>query len=289
MDCLRARRDLALIFAVATLSSTSCLVRTRTVAPPGKTANRPLLKATKDELIQRIHSVSDPIRSFTMKIDMAPSIGNLYGGKVTDYPEISGYILYRKPDEIRVIGLDPVVHSTAFDMLSKGNEFRVLIPSRNQFIEGLNDAPANSPNKLENLRPVAFLTSLLINPPVGDADPTILEDDTNETKAIYIMMFLSRDGEQLRLLRNVYFNRYTLQIIRQKTFDAGGYIVSDTTYSNWKDYGGIPFPATIDIQRPQDGYELVLTVTDLKVNSPDITDQKFVLEKPPNAQVKVLK
>jgi outer membrane lipoprotein-sorting protein len=103
------------------------------------------------------------------------------------------------------------------------------------------------------------------------------------------MMFLSRDGEQLRLLRNVYFNRYTLQIIRQKTFDAGGYIVSDTTYSNWKDYGGIPFPATIDIQRPQDGYELVLTVTDLKVNSPDITDQKFVLEKPPNAQVKVLK
>jgi hypothetical protein len=160
MDCLRARRDLALIFVVATFSSTSCLVRTRTVAPPGKTANRPLLKATKDELIQRIHSVSDPIQSFTMKIDMAPSIGNLYGGKVTDYPEISGYILYRKPDEIRVIGLDPVVHSTAFDMLSKGNEFRVLIPSRNQFIEGLNDAPANSPNKLENLRPVAFLTSL---------------------------------------------------------------------------------------------------------------------------------
>jgi outer membrane lipoprotein-sorting protein len=87
----------------------------------------------------------------------------------------------------------------------------------------------------------------------------------------------------------VYFNRYTLQITRQKTFDAAGYIVSDTTYSNWKNYGGVPCPATIDIQRPQDGYELVLTVMDLKMNSPDITDQKFVLEKPPNAQVKVLK
>ncbi|HEY3936675.1 MAG TPA: hypothetical protein VGL97_04565 [Bryobacteraceae bacterium] len=289
MECLRARRDLAVIVAVAALACSSCLVRRRTVAPPGKVANKPLLTATKEDLLQRIRSVSDPVHSFAMKVDMAPSIGNLYGGTITDYPTISGYIFYRKPDEIRVIGLDPVVHGTAFDMLSKGNAFRVSIPSRNQFVEGLNDTPANSPNKLENLRPVAFLTSLLINPPTGSPDMTILEDDTNETKAIYIVLFLARDGERLRLLRNVYFDRYTLQITRQKTFDAAGYIVSDTSYENWKNYGGFPFPASIDILRPQDGYELVLNVTDLRVNSPDVTDQKFILVKPPNAQIKVLK
>jgi len=268
----------------------ACLVRKRIVKPPGAKENRPVLKATKEELIERIRNISDPIESFNLKVDMAPSVGNLYGGQVTDYTSIIGYILYRKPDQIRVIGLEPAIHGTAFDMVSMGNDFRVSIPLKSQFIEGRNDAPpSSSQNKLENLRPAALLTALLIRPPDPNTDLTVLEDDTNETTAAYIVITLQRSGDKLKAVRNVYFDRYTLDISRQRTFDSEGNITSDTSYANWKDYSGKRFPGLIDIQRPKDGYEVILTVMDLKLNTPDITAEKFVLNPAPGVQVRTLK
>src|SRR5215467_12468038 len=118
-----ARRELALIVFVCIVCLPSCLVRKRVVPAPGAAAKhqtRPLLTATKEELVERMHRVSDPIVSFTLKADMSPSVGSLYGGQVTDYATILGYVLFLRPDSIRVIGQDPVVHSTAFDMVSTG-------------------------------------------------------------------------------------------------------------------------------------------------------------------------
>jgi hypothetical protein len=275
----------ASIFIV--LLSTSCLVRTRTVVPGGQTANKPALTASRDDLLERIHRVSDPLQSFSLKVDMSTSVGGVFGGKVTDYPTIQGFILFRRPDQIRVVGLDLVVHSTILDMASTGNEFRVSIPSKSLFIEGQNNAPATSKNKLENLRPIAFLNALLINPPVtGEA--AILEDVSDETRAIYKLIFILRDGDDLHLLRSVYFDRYTLDISAQRTFDKAGHVTSETKYSGWTAYGTVRFPHVIDMTRPQDGYELVLTVTDFKLNPADLTDEKFVLTPPPNAEIRSL-
>jgi hypothetical protein len=102
-------------------------------------------------------------------------------------------------------------------------------------------------------------------------------------------MMLQKDGDQLRLLRNVYFDRYTLQINQQKTFDKNGDIVSDTKYGDWKFYNGKLFASDIDIQRPQDGYEVELKVLDMKVNGGNVTPEKFVLNQPPGSQLKELK
>lgn len=289
MHVFKARLGLASFLVLIAVFSSGCLVRRRTVVPPGKKANQPLLKATKQDLINRIHAVVDPLRSFQMKVDMSPSVGELYGGQVTDYPTISGIILFRRPTDIRVIGLDPVVHSTAFDMVAVGNEFKVSIPAKSQFIIGRDDLPANSPNKLENLRPSAFRTSLLIAPPDPKTDITLLEDDTDESKSVYILMIVQHNGDDYTLTRNIYFDRLTLAIVRQKTFDKDGYITSHTRYSDWRNFSGVPFPTSIDIQRPQDGYELNLKVTDMKMNTPEVTPEKFVLTQPPNAVLKVLK
>jgi len=262
-------------------------VRTRTVAPHGQQQNKPVLTATKQELLDRIHRIADPIQSFSLKTDMSPSVGGVFGGKVTDYPTIRGFILFRRPDQIRVIGLDPVVHSTILDMISLGNDFRVSIPTKSQFIEGSNDAPATSKNKLENLRPVAFLNSLLINP-AGLTEYAILEDDSDETKASYELLFVQHDGDDLRIRRSVYFDRYTLDVSRQRTFDEFGHVISETKYAAWTDHGAVRFPSTISMARPQDGYALQLNITDFLLNPPDVTDEKFALNPPPNAQVRTL-
>src|ERR1700693_6240821 len=88
----------------------SCLVRRHEVAPAAARQNRPLLTATKDELIQRVHDVSDPIQSFLMKTDLSPSITNPSEQAVTEYATIGVYVVFGNPDEIRVMGQDAVVH-----------------------------------------------------------------------------------------------------------------------------------------------------------------------------------
>jgi hypothetical protein len=93
----------------------------------------------------------------------------------------------------------------------------------------------------------------------------------------------------LRLARAIYFDRYTLQIARQKTFDGSGTTISQTIYSDWKNYGGVQFASNIDIQRPQDGYEVVLSVLSMKINATEVTPAKFVLNQPPGAHVRELK
>ena len=273
-------------FCILPLSS--CFVRKRVVIPPGYRSSAILISATKDELIERLHSMADPLQSFSMRMEMSPSVGSLYVGEVKDYATLGGYVLFKKPDDIRILGLDPVLGSTVFDMVSSAETFRIYIPSKNRFIEGRNDAPPTSKKQLENLRPAAFLTSLMIQPPDTKTDITLLEEDTNEREAIYILLIVRRGADEPWLVRTVHFDRHNLEITRQKTFDPLGSVLSDTRYSGWKDYGGISFPSEIDVKRPQDHYEVMLHVLTMKINAADVTPDKFILNQPPGSELQQL-
>lgn len=276
---------LAILFLATSLPS--CLVRRRVVTRQGKHDTRPLLTATKEELLQRIQNAFDQVRSFSATLDMTPAVGSVYKGDITEFAGVRGYVLFLKPDHIRIIGLDPVIHSKAFDMVSLGADFRLLLPSKNRFILGKNDTPATSPNKLENLRPAAFLQAMLVHPPDSKNEMTVLEDDTDEEHALYILLILKKDGDTLWLHRSIYFDRLTLDIVQQKTFDAKTTTVSDTRYSGFQAYGGVHFPSTIDINRPQDGYGVVMKMVELKMNT-EIAQDKFELVRPEGTQLHVV-
>jgi hypothetical protein len=277
-------------FVILLIPLGSCFVRTRVVPGPAAAAHRPLLSATKEQLIERVQKIFDPIHSFNLRADISPSVGALYGGELTDYATIRGLILFSRPDSIRIVGLDPVVHSaTIFDMVSVGREYRVSIPSKDRFIVGDNDAPPSSTNKLENLRPTAFLTSLLIDPPNAKSDLTVLQDDTDESKAVYILMIVREEQGALRPVRNIYFDRYSLDIIRQKTFTPTGEVVSETKYGDWKPYESTSFPSTITIRRPLDGYEVTLNLVEMRMNPPDLTPDRFLLAQPEGSTLQRVK
>jgi len=89
-------------------------------------------------------------------------------------------------------------------------------------------------------------------------------------------------------LRTLHFDRHNLEIVRQKTFDSLGGVLSDTKYSAWKEYAGIPFPSEIDIKRPRDHYEVVLNVVTMKINTTDVTPEKFVLNQPSGTELQQL-
>lgn len=281
---------LLLLLSLAVALTPGCFVRHRAVTASSKGPIRPLIAASKDELIRRLHNVSDPIQSFLMTADLSPSVLDPSKGTATDYATVSAYVLFRKPDDIRILGRDPVIGSTIFDMVSNGSEFRVSIPTRKRFIIGSNTAPPTSGNKLENLRPQALVASLIVSAPDPNKDWALMENDME--RALYILLIVGHDHDEPNepvLVRQIYFDGHSLQITRQKTFEASGMIVSDSKYSDWKMFDGIPYPTNIDIQRPKDNYEVQLSVVSMKINTADLTSDKFVLKQPPDYEVRELK
>src|SRR5262249_36763960 len=86
------------------------------------------------------------------------------------------------------------------------------------------------------------------------------------------------------LSRKMMFSRSDLLPHRQLTYDPEGNLATDVHYENYKDYNGLNFPAQIQIWRPQEEYDITLTIVKLQLNQP-LPDDKFVLQQPPGAQV----
>jgi outer membrane lipoprotein-sorting protein len=284
--CAPVALALLLSLPLSSCSLGSLFTRARTLKrggktiPPGTTPP-PLRSATREELSSRITNLYNAINSFQATVDMTPSVGSVYQGKINEgIVGVHAFVLFRKPSDIQIIGQAPVVRTQVFDMVSTGNDFKIYIDQKNLFIEGSNSAPATSKNALENLRPEAFLSSMLIKPMDPATEKAVIEDHTDEETALYQLLFIrtAPDG-QLVLARSVWFDRLDLSIVRQQAFDDQGTIVSDTRYLKWTPYNGVMFPAHIDISRNIDRYGVTMDIVEMQMNQA-LTDDKFILKQP---------
>lgn len=271
-------------FALLIVGSTSCLARRRVITRKGGQANQTLLTVDKETLIREIARQYAAVESFNATVDLVPALGSANKGKITEYKDVRAYILFRKPADIRIIGLYPVVRNKAFDMVSNGSRFRLYIPAKNRFLEGANQLEKPSPNKLENLRPQHFLDALLVRPIDTSREKTFLENFTDEDNAAYILSIVTEGpGGQLLLQRQLWFDRLGLQMVRHLIFDESGDILTDARYNDWQRYDKVLFPKGIEINRPKDEYGVVLTVVKMDINKP-MTDDKFELLQPAGSE-----
>jgi outer membrane lipoprotein-sorting protein len=281
------RRTLALVLCLAALFLSGCLVRRRLIIRPGAKAAPILLTSNEQALLDRISRQYQAIHDFSATVDMTPALGSAEKNKITEYKDVRGYILFRKPADIRIIGLYPVIRNKAFDMVSNGTTFRLYLPAENRFVTGSNELTVRSAKKIENLRPQHFLHALLV-PPLQPDEKPVLENFTDEDNADYILHFIRTQPDgQLMLARSVWFDRLNLHLARQLIFSPAGNILTDARYSKWQDYGGVPFPKQIDIERPADEYAVVITIVKMEINR-GISAAKFVFEQPEGSRLQVL-
>ena len=171
---LRFRLTSVLLVAVVVFPLSGCLFRTRKV--DRQFSNVPLKSATQQELIDYVNTQAAKIQSMQATVDINTSVGDQKKGKITDYQEIRGYVLARKPAMLRMKGLLPVVRNTAFDMVSDGQTFKLWIPPKNKFVIGTNSETGVQPEKrLENLRPQAIYDALLLRS-IGPDEIAVLEN-----------------------------------------------------------------------------------------------------------------
>jgi hypothetical protein len=281
-----------LILLIAILPLGGCLSRTRPVAL--RTTAVHLQTATPIELVLRINAEATKIQTLKAAVGITASVGGSKRGKITEYQEIHGYILVRKPSSLRMIGLFPILQNHIFDMVSSGQEFKLWVPQKNQFIAGNNDAARPSTQPLENLRPQVIYDALLLQAVDLKNDLAVLEGgehmgiDRETQKPMlqpdYALDIIKQNGQGWYLARKTVFDRTDLQPHQQVLYDEQGSVVTDVLYDEYKEFNGVLFPTNIRIWRPQEEYFIKLVVTKLTINGP-IMDDQFVLEPPSGAGI----
>src|SRR5450631_583951 len=167
------RLSFLFFLVVATFPLTGCLFRTRTL--DRRLSDQPLKTATQQQLIEYVNTQAAKIQSMQATVDIDSSAGDPKNGRITDYKEIRGYVLARKPAMLRMKGLMPVVRNTAFDMVSDGQEFKLWIPPKNRFVVGANNAESKPDKRLENMRP-QYIYDALLMPEIGQDEIAVLEN-----------------------------------------------------------------------------------------------------------------
>src|SRR5678816_1811847 len=174
-------------------------------------SNAPLKTAKQQELINYINTQAAAIKSMQATVDIDTSVGDQKKGKITDYKQIRGYVLARKPAMLRMIGLYPIVRNTAFDMVSDGTETH------------------NPDQPLENLRPQHIYEALLL----GAIDPqneiavrendyeTVVDSKGHRVEQPDYEVNVIRKGDKgWYLSRKVAFSRTDLLPRQQRIYDC---------------------------------------------------------------------
>src|SRR5690242_2325600 len=233
------QRSAAVLIVLATLPVSGCLFRTRKVE---QSYNPLTLKtATKPQLIAYINRQAAQIQTMQATVDIDTSVGGEKKGKITEYKEIRGYVLARKPAMLRMEGLMPIVRTRAFDMVSDGQQFKVWIPPKNRFVVGRNDVMTPNPQQpLENLRPQVIYDALLLREIDPQNEVAVLEGGLETLvgdkghkyeQPTYVIDVIRGQGAESWLSRKIVFNRGSLLPDRQLIFDQSGLLVTDASYT----------------------------------------------------------
>jgi hypothetical protein len=282
---------------LTTLAAISCgcgsrAVKGHTVVPP---AQIPVAKeATREELLDAYNAIARSTKTLNATVELKPTAGSKYSGVIDEYHEVKAFLLAARPAQIRMIGQAPVIGKTVFDMASDGETFRVSIPSKNKFLVGPVAVERNSAKPIENLRPQHLLDALLW-PEIRKEEAVTLKE-FNDEKGRYYVLTVLRGGYHVEVLREIWFDRANLQVVRMQTFGPKGSLVSDVSFADWEPLdsaagqntattaGPASFPRSIRIERSHDDYKLEMQVTKVTLNE-EIPAERFKLEQPAGAEL----
>jgi outer membrane lipoprotein-sorting protein len=290
---------LGLVAGSALLPLTGCLsVRTRAV---DKTVVAPnVQEATLDELLKQMADRYAAVTTLNMSVNITAATGGAHQGAVKDYPSVAGYIFLRKPEDLRVLMLEPFVRSRFLDMVSDGKNFKLLISlPHTHAIVGPEVMTKPSKNGLENLRP-SIIRDALQTPPVDPEDYVALtmgfrvlapahgHKEAIEEPDYDLTILRHKTGEAsehvLDRVRVIHISRVTLLPYEQDLYDDSGQLVTTIQYDKFQKFGDTMYPTSIFLKRPIDEYTLQIDVTKLVINQP-LDDEQFKLVIPDGVPV----
>ena len=258
----------------------SCISRKRVLSQderllPAKTANR-------EQLLHQLEQRSTAVQTLQGTIFLDLSGGGAKSGVLTEYHQTTAYVVVDRPQQIRFKVVVPIVLSTIADMVSDGEQVRVSIPLKNQFVVGGANEPLVTKSALANLRPQHLLDGLFVDIRPYAKNPqvkSLLEESVQGRRSYYVFSFIDISGSYAELLEKLWIDRTDLQISRKQLFGKDGRVETEVEYSNYQTDGESSFPHTIVIQRPVEEYTLKMAFQKATLNQ-KLPENAFNLERP---------
>jgi hypothetical protein len=238
------------------------------LGPPSDPAN----SIGDSDLLKAYNVQAGSIRSLHVEALMRARAGKEYrvGEQQREMPVLIDLV---RPDLVRVIGSVPAMSSRGFEMASDGREFRLLIPEdgKRRFFIGPTDAPAQSQNPRENLRPEPILDALFWRE--GLLSQTALPQvETAGERTLNIHIVRSTAKEQTAV---VGFDLPHGVVKSLTVYDAAGTRVSQAKYSDWAAADASPeqpasggcYPRQVQFLEPAQDYEIELRILRVEFNS----------------------
>jgi len=105
----------------------------------------------------------------------------------------------------------------------------------------------------------------------------------------YVLNIVRRkeNSQALYPTRVIRFHRENLLPYEQDLYDDKGELETQVIYGPYVDFGGTKFPQTITLRRPEEEYQLVMTVERVTSNPP-LTDDQFQVKIPNGSTIQTL-
>ncbi len=249
-----------------------------------------------EDLVKQLNARWDALNNLTATVEISATETKTAKGEATDFPACRGFILMRKPKMLRVLAT--YFGKKIFDMASDGNQFTLVIPTKNTAIQGSNTVTEKSNNQLENLRPDFFLDAIAVrgldpdNVYMVASDTETVEDAANKHLYIepeYVLSVMRRkNGQQNLPVRSITFHRDDMLPYDQYVYDSDGVLQTQIFYSNYVQYSAGKYPSKVTIKRPQEGVQIVLNVEAVHENV-DLPADEFDVKIPDGVTVRNLK
>ncbi len=296
---MRARRVtgfLALLLLLLPLSGCFILSTTRRLPVPRPPAA--VQTVLPEVLVADINQRWKSMNTLVAAVEIQASVLKRKEGFARDYTSFRGHILIRKPGFLRVLGQVPVLGTKMFDMASDGKTFKLYVPSRSEAIVGANELHKKSKSQIENMRPGFFFDAMVVRGLEPDdwysvvSDTETVEDAARKhlyTVPEYVLSISHRKhgSQQLIPVRVITFHRDDLFPYQQDLYDERGNLETQVFYSAYTDFGNIQFPAKVIIRRPQEDYQIVLTVDKVTENIA-LSDDQFQIKIPEGTKIQNL-
>lgn len=236
-------------------------------AGPKKTQLREALmpvykEASLDELIQIVNT-------------QAQSVQNLKASVYIDFKRtdseksqsIQNKLALERPDKVLLVSFKELL-PTLFTMVSNGTQFWLHVPSKKEVFVGKSHphlSSSNPENPVYSLRPYHLVDALLLEEiDSSKASQFVYMEVLPDT---YILDIGNREETKYYPERRIFIERENLKLTRYQYFSEKGLLVSDVRYSNYKSVEGVDFPHRVDIQRPWEGVKMVLTFSEIQINT----------------------
>jgi hypothetical protein len=253
----------------------------------------PVFPLSRADAMQRLEQLSQDIQSIVTPVTLEASIGGQKTSSKTEAPSLSAELVIQRPNNIHLRANYWGI-ANAFDIVTNGDKYQVLIPTKKKLYEGKEDGPPVAPigqdplvNAFVDIRPKQIQQALLIDLAALLADPNIkvAADPLPfplERKTYFIIRFYRGESRDLEPVENVWFDltSKTHEVVRRQIFGKDGQIAVDVRFANWKPTGSnaVAFPSDIQIDFPEREIVLKMSLDPVKVVlNESLTPEKFQL------------